>query len=60
MSINWEFSPLDNSDASNNDDEYFNESEVRKIVKALGAEIDAMQGRFLNSDAKARPEFKLG
>lgn len=60
MSITLVFNPLDNLDASNNDVEYFNESDMRKIAKALGAEIDATQGRFRNSDAKARPEFKLG
>lgn len=37
----------------------YSDEDVRKIVKALTAEIDAMAARFKNSDTKARPEFKL-
>lgn len=37
----------------------YSDEDVRKILKALTAEIDAMVARFKNSDTKARPEFKL-
>jgi hypothetical protein len=37
----------------------YSDEDVRKIVKALNSEIEAMQARFRSSDSKARPEFKL-
>lgn len=38
----------------------YSEEDVRKIVKALLAEVEAMQARFRAPESKARPEFKLG
>jgi len=38
----------------------YTDEDVRKIVKALNAEVDAMNARFRNADSKARPEFRLG
>lgn len=37
----------------------YSDEDVRKIVKALNSEIEAIQARFRSSDSKARPEFKL-
>lgn len=37
----------------------FTDDDIKKISRALNAEIDAMQARFKNADSKARPEFKL-
>jgi hypothetical protein len=45
---------------SNRNNYEYSEDDVRKIVKALTAEVDALQARFRSSDTKARPEFKLG
>lgn len=45
---------------SNRNNYEYTDDDVRKIVKALSAEIDAMQARFRSTDSKARPEFKLG
>lgn len=38
----------------------YSDEDVRKIVKALLAEVEAMQARFRAPESKARPEFKLG
>jgi hypothetical protein len=45
---------------SNRNNYEYTDEDVRKIVKALTAEVDAMQARFRSTDSKARPEFKLG
>lgn len=45
---------------SNRNNYEYCEDDIKKIVKALTLEIDAMQARFRSSDSKARPEFKLG
>ena len=45
---------------SNRNNYEYTDDDIRKIVKALSAEIDAMQARFRSTDSKARPEFKLG
>ena len=37
----------------------YTEADLRKIVKALGTEIDGMASRFRNAESKARPAFKL-
>jgi hypothetical protein len=44
---------------SNRNNYEYSDDDVKKIVKALSSEIEAMQGRFRSSDSKARPEFKL-
>ena len=38
----------------------YSDEDVRKIVKALSAELESMQARFRAPESKARPEFKLG
>jgi hypothetical protein len=38
----------------------YSDEDVRKIVKALSGELEAMQARFRAPESKARPEFKLG
>jgi hypothetical protein len=38
----------------------YTDEDVRRIMKALSTELEAMQARFRAPDAKARPEFKLG
>ena len=37
----------------------FTEDDVKKISKALHAEVDSMAARFRNTDSKSRPEFRL-
>jgi len=44
---------------SNRSNYEFSDEDVKKISRALSAEIDAMQARFKNTDSKSRPEFKL-
>jgi hypothetical protein len=44
---------------SNKSNYIFTDEDIKKITRALNAEIDAMQARFRNSDSKSRPEFKL-
>lgn len=44
---------------SNRSNYDFSEDDIKKIARALNAEIEAMQARFKNADSKARPEFKL-
>ena len=44
---------------SNKSNYIFTDEDIKKITRALNAEIDAMQARFKNSDSKSRPEFKL-
>lgn len=44
---------------SNRSNYDFTDDDIKKITRALNAEIDAMQARFKNADSKARPEFKL-
>jgi len=38
----------------------YTDDDVRRIVKALSAELETMQARFRAPESKARPEFKLG
>ena len=38
----------------------YSDEDVRKIVKALSAELETMHARFRAPESKARPEFKLG
>ena len=38
----------------------YTEEDIRKIVRALSAELEAVQARFRSPDSKARAEFKLG
>jgi len=45
---------------SNRSNYEYTEEDIRKIVKAIAAETEAMQARFRSADAKARPVFKLG
>ena len=45
---------------SNRNNYEYTEDDVRKIVKALNAELEAMQARFRTPESKARPEFTLG
>lgn len=45
---------------SNRNNYEYTEDDIRKIVKALTAEVDAMQARFRSTDSRVRPEFKLG
>ena len=45
---------------SNRNNYEYTDEDIRKIVKALTAEVEAMHARFRSTDAKARPEFKLG
>jgi hypothetical protein len=44
---------------SNRSNYDYTEDDIKKIVKALTSEVEALQSRFKSSDAKARPEFKL-
>lgn len=44
---------------SNRSNYEFSDEDIKKISRALNAEIEAMQARFKNADSKARPEFKL-
>jgi hypothetical protein len=44
---------------SNKSNYDFSDEDIKKISRALNAEVDAMQARFKNADSKARPEFKL-
>ena len=38
----------------------YTDEDVRRIMKALSTELEAMHARFRAPDVKARPEFKLG
>ena len=37
----------------------YSEDDLKKIVKALTSEVDAMAARFRQSEGRSRPEFKL-
>jgi len=37
----------------------YSEDDVRKIVKALNSEVEAMAARFRQTEGRSRPEFKL-
>ena len=37
----------------------YSEDDLKKIVKALNAEVDAMAARFRQTEGRSRPEFKL-
>ena len=37
----------------------YSEDDLKKIVKALNSEVDAMAARFRQTEGRARPEFKL-
>jgi hypothetical protein len=44
---------------SNRSNYVFSDDDIKKITRALNAEVEAMTSRFRNTDAKSRPEFKL-
>jgi hypothetical protein len=44
---------------SNRSNYVFSDDDIKKITRALNAEVEAMTARFRNTDAKSRPEFKL-
>jgi len=68
MTVEWKFNPLGNTDASNNDDEYFNESEmnrskdlaregIQNIFDAKKDNSSSAQVRlFLSGSERAIPE----
>ena len=37
----------------------YSEDDLKKIVKALTSEVDAMAARFRQTEGRSRPEFKL-
>lgn len=37
----------------------YSEDDLKKIIKALTSEVDAMAARFRQSEGRSRPEFKL-
>ena len=37
----------------------YSEDDLKKIVKALTSEVDAMVARFRQTEGRSRPEFKL-